>query len=197
VAAYRKADRLAPNHPLIREQLAVLEGVLRLERKLDACLAGTAQPANPREALWLAFRAAEREHYHTAVRFCSEAFQKEPNLSNDLLNQARYNAACWAALTVAGKGRDADTLTEKDRASLRQQALEWLRADLAAYRGLLARDPKYRPAIQQVLAHWPKDPELSNLRDTAAIERLPEAEREPWRQLWADARALYKRIQDR
>jgi hypothetical protein len=96
-----------------------------------------------------------------------------------------------------GKGKDAGALPEKDRASLRQQSLEWLRADLQTYRGLLDKDPTARPVIQERLAHWLKDDDFASLRGMAAIDRLPEGERQPWRQLWADVEALRQRTQDK
>jgi hypothetical protein len=42
-----------------------------------------------------------------------------------------------------------------------------------------------RPAVRQRLTHWPQDNDLFSLR-SAGIDKLPEAEREPWRKLWAD-----------
>ena len=192
MAAYRKADQLLPNHPIIRNNLR-RRTVTQLDRKLDACLAGKDQPANPQEAAELAVRAAGRELYRTAFRFYADAFKKDPKLADNPQAQYRYNAACCAALAAAGKGKDADPSADTERPLLRQQALEWLRADLKAYSTLLDKDPKVWPVIQQKLAHWQKDGDLASLRGTADIDKLPEAEREPWRKLWADVDALLKR----
>jgi len=106
--------------------------------------------------------------------------------------QYRYTSACWAVLAAAGKGKDADVLAEKEQASLRQQALDWLRADLKTNSIDFDKDPKTPPVIQQRLAHWREDDDLAGRRPTAAIERLPEAEREPWRQLCAEVDAHLK-----
>jgi hypothetical protein len=40
-----------------------------------------------------------------------------------------------------------------------------------------------------------KDADLAGLRDPDALAKLPEAEREPWQQLWTDVAALLKRAE--
>ena len=70
----------------------------------------------------------------------------------------RYNAACAATLAGTGRGRDAPP--PEGRAALRRQALEWLRADLTAYRR--GFDPAWpRAAVERVLDHWLTDPDLT------------------------------------
>ena len=41
-----------------------------------------------------------------------------------------------------------------------------------------------------MMQHWLRDPDLASGRDPTAVERLPPDEREAWRKLWADVRAL-------
>src|SRR5206468_10853885 len=57
----------------------------------------------------------------------------KPALADDLKSWNRYNAACSAALAGCGQGNDVSGLDEKALARLRQQAMVWLRADLAAW----------------------------------------------------------------
>jgi hypothetical protein len=45
-----------------------------------------------------------------------------------------------------------------------------------------------------LLAHWRSDPDLVSVRDDAALERLPEGERDPWRALWRELDALAERV---
>jgi hypothetical protein len=180
---------------MIRNNLQRTERLLQLEQKLDFCLAGKERPANPQEGVELAFRAAKRQRYHTAVRFCSEAFKEDPKVGDNRQTQPRYNAACWAALIA--EGRDAGGITDKERAELRQQALDWLRTDLEAYSGLPGKDSKDRTMIGRRLAHWQKDNDLAGLRGKDAIDKLPEAEREPWHKLWADVAAVLQRTQQK
>jgi len=196
VAAYRMADQLLPKHSIIRYNLSLAERLLQLERKLDACLAGREQPANPKEAAELASCAAGRELFRSALRFYTDALKQDPKLTDNLQASHRYHAACSAALAAAGKGRDAESIAVTERASLRQQALECLRANLKAYSTLLDKDGKAWPVIQQKLAHWHEDADLASVRGAAAIDKLPEAEREAWRKLWADVAALLKRTRE-
>ena len=77
-------------------------------------------------------------------------------------------------------------------------ALGWLRDDLAAY-GKIAQqsNPAVKRAIQQRLAHWQRDPDLAGLREKAALDKLPAAERDAWQRLWADVDALLQRAQEK
>jgi hypothetical protein len=109
----------------------------------------------------------------------------------DLNSGNRYNAACAAALAAAGQGEDAAKLDDAEKARLRKQADEWLRADLSAYAKLIASGkPDARALVQQRLQHWQQDADLAGIRDANALAKLPETERENWRKLWADVDAL-------
>jgi len=108
----------------------------------------------------------------------------------------RYSAACAAALAGCGGGADGAKLGEEERARWRTQAGAWLRADLEAW----ARKPESGPAadrvkVQQSLARWGTDRDLAGLRDPDALDRLPPAERQECRTLWADIDALIRRAQ--
>ena len=43
------------------------------------------------------------------------------------------------------------------------------------------------------MRHWQEDPDFAGVRDTAAVAKLPEAERAAWQTLWADVAELIKR----
>jgi hypothetical protein len=99
---------------------------------------------------------------------------------------------CVAALAGCGQGADAAKLDEKERARLRRQALDWLRADLTAWGKLLDKQPeKARAAVQQALRHWQEDSDLAGVRGDG-LTRLPEAELQPWQQLWVDVERMLK-----
>jgi cytochrome c-type biogenesis protein CcmH/NrfG len=189
--AFRKADELLPRDPVIENGLHLAKRWLDLDKKLSAILANKAQPRSTQERLELAVFCIRYKHYYTAaVRFLSEAFAAKPQLAKKILAQNRYHAARVAALAGAGLGEDAKGLSPEQRTELRQQALDWLRADLAVYSKLPAN-----AVVQQRLAHWREDPALASVRDKPALDRLPKAEREPWRKLWADVAALRKKGQ--
>ena len=118
------------------------------------------------------------------MRFYGEAFAGEPKLAEDLTTQDRYNAACAAVQAGCLKGKDAAMPDAKDRAQMRQQALDWLRADLAFYARLADITPEEVHAfVQKRMQHWLKDANLAGVRGEA-LAQLPQAERQAWQQLW-------------
>jgi serine/threonine-protein kinase len=169
------------------EQARVAEQLVALDAKLAKVLQGKAQPADAAERIELAKLGQEyKKQYAAAARFYSEAFAAQPKLADDLRTHYRYNAACAAALAGCSHGADAAKLDDKERARLRRQALDWLRDDLTAWGKFLEKDPeRTQAAVQQTLRHWQQDTDFTGLRG-AALARLPEAERQPWQQLWAD-----------
>ena len=82
------------------------------------------------------------------------------------------------------------------RAGYRQQALSWLRADLAMWnKQLTGGKSEPRARLRQVLSHWQSDTDLSGLREEAALVKLPEAEQKACRQLWADVKKLLEGVE--
>jgi tetratricopeptide (TPR) repeat protein len=194
-AATRRCLDLLPEHDPLRkpvtEQLRLCERLLELGEKLPALLKGEAKPADAAQRLALAHWCQEHKQLYTrAARFYAEAFADQPQLAEDLGDQHRYSAACAAALAGCGQGQDADQLDGKGRARWRRQALDWLRADLAAWGKEVE---KARPVVQRTLQHWQQDPDLAGLRGEAALAQLPEAERQACRKLWAEVQALLQR----
>jgi serine/threonine-protein kinase len=171
------------------------ELLVELDRKLPEILSGQRKPSDLQQRLTLAWMCQQhKKHYAAATRFYREAFAEKPQLADDLDAQHRYNAACAAALAGCGQGEDADTLDVKERARLRQQALDWLRADLAAYRRLLEKDSnKVRAAVVQLMQHWQQDTDFAAVRGPDSLARLPEAERKEWQKLWEEVEALRRR----
>jgi tetratricopeptide (TPR) repeat protein len=77
-------------------------------------------------------------------------------------NQYLRPAAVYAALAGFNRGKDADELSESQRAELRRRAMAILSKNRA----------------------WASDPELSPLKDTKSLEKLDSAERDAWRTLF-------------
>jgi len=81
---------------------------------------------------------------------------------------------------------------------LRQQALDWLRADLALRtRQLESGKPADRAAVRQALRHWQKDTDLAGLRDREALAKRSAQEQKASAQLWADVAALRKKAEEK
>jgi tetratricopeptide (TPR) repeat protein/tRNA A-37 threonylcarbamoyl transferase component Bud32 len=188
VAATQRALQLLPNghamRPFIERQLKQFQQLQASEERLPKALKGETLSASEYLALAdLCMRYKKR--YRDAVELYAKAFAAEPKSVAQTRN--RYNAACAAALAAAGKGVGADNLPDKEKSRLRLQALDWLKADLAARSKLLEQNPF---ELQQDLQHWQKDADLAGVRDHEELTMFPAAEQDAWRQLWAEIEAL-------
>ncbi len=171
------------------------ERLANLDARLPALLKGEAQPADTGERLALAqLCQRHKKLYAASARWYGEAFADQPALAENLGTGNRYNAACAAALAGCGQGQDAAGLDEKLCAPLRRQALDWLRADVEAWRSLLTQHPdKTRPVLPKLLRHWQDDTDLAGVRGSETLAKLPEAERTEWKRFWQEVEALYQR----
>jgi serine/threonine-protein kinase len=164
------------------------EQLLALDRKWAAIQKGEAQPADAAEQVALAgLCVVYKQRYAAAVEFYAAAFTAEPQLTEDPQRPTRYHAACAAALAAAGKGKDASKLDASARAKLRQQTLDWLRADLELWRfQLKSKESTQRQNVIKYLSIWQTEPNLAAVRDAPGLVQLPEAERQTWQQLWLE-----------
>jgi hypothetical protein len=165
------------------------ERLVELDGQLPDFITRKKLPASPAEGIELAGLCSLKRLHRAAVRFYEDAFAAQPKLADNLSAAHRYDAACAAVLAGCGQGQDAAKLDDKERACLRRQALDWLRADFQARGRLLDRAPdKARAAatLTNVLRHWLADRDLAGVRGREALARLPEAERQPWQELWDD-----------
>jgi serine/threonine protein kinase/Flp pilus assembly protein TadD len=156
-----------------------------LDARLPGILAGKATAAGAGERIDLAQICSFKQLHRAAARFYAEAFAAEPALVDDASN--RYDAACAAALAGCGRGKDAGRSGEEARGRLRRQALDWLRADLAALGRRLDQGSDRAGGAARVgrtLKHWQADSDLAGVRGSEALARLPEAERQVWQKLW-------------
>jgi hypothetical protein len=110
-----------------------------------------------------------------------------PSISADVRCQDHFEAACAAARAGCGLGKDADTLSETERAAWRQQALDWLRFDLKGWTALLSGgDVADRFTARQSLNVWKCHADLACVRDPAALARLPRPEHDSWQAFWTE-----------
>jgi tetratricopeptide (TPR) repeat protein len=173
--------------PLAVRRLQQCERLSVLEKRLPAVLRGEVQPGGAVERMEYARLCRYKQLYRACVRFFADAAGAEPKLVADPAITNRYNAACGAALAGNGQGRDAASLDATERAGLRRQALDWLRADLDLWgKQLHPSKPEASALVQRHLRRWQRDPDLAAVRDRQALAKLPAAERRAWTQLWAD-----------
>jgi eukaryotic-like serine/threonine-protein kinase len=181
--AQRSLDELKASDP----RYAALDARLAAVRKGEA-------PKDNAERLALAQRAFDTGRFAFAVTLLAEALETDPRVADNRQAAHRYNAACAAALAASGAGKDEPPVDDTAKAKLREQALDWLKAELAVWARLLeSAPPQAKASIAQTLEHWQKDTDLSGVRGDKAIEALPEADRAAWRALWADVSALLEK----
>jgi tetratricopeptide (TPR) repeat protein len=189
-AEHREALRLRPDYPEAHCELGNLLASQwkYAEAEAEHRKAFRLRPDDPRvvKCLGLALRWQGRPA--AAARFCAEALAGAPKLAGDPGTGNRYNAACFAALAGCGR-HDGAKLDEAERARLRRQALDWLRADLAAWGQRLEKEQEEVPVVQQRMREWEQDADFAGVRGEG-LAKLPEAERQAWQQLWADVEAL-------
>jgi tetratricopeptide (TPR) repeat protein len=196
-AATQQALKLLPEghplRPLANRQLQDCQRLMDLDARLTAILKGDDQPQDSAEQLALADLCRRyKKRYAAAARFYQGAFAGGAAQTT----KRAYNAAGAAILAAGGQGQDPNKLEGKEKSRLRQQARAWLRDNLEQYTGQLKDlDAKQRAALQKTLQHWQQDTDLASVRDKDRLAKLPEAERESWRQLWADVAALLKQAE--
>jgi hypothetical protein len=115
-------------------------------------------------------------------------------MMDDLKAAHRYNAA----LAGCSRGKDVPRPDDKDRARWRKQALDWLRADLAAWtKQLEGGKPDDRKQVLEVLRHWRDDPDLTGLHEPDAVAKPAADAPAACGQLWADVATRLAKAESR
>jgi tetratricopeptide (TPR) repeat protein/tRNA A-37 threonylcarbamoyl transferase component Bud32 len=195
IASFREALRLDPKNSFATVNLAAVERLRGLPRRLPGVLAGTDRPATPTEAFSFAELCAHRSQrrYAAAVALCAQAFDTDSSLAETMLpaNQThRYDAACFAARAARGDGLDAPADPAR-RSALRTKALTWLRADLDYWQKLAASSSAAeREKVAAALSYWFSDSDLSATRPGTPRVDMPAAEQAAWDALWTEVQAI-------
>jgi len=174
-------------HALRREA----EGLILTD--LPAFLKGTYQPRDNDERLALLGACQFKNRTRTSARLYADAFAAAPPLADDVWAGHRYNAARAATLAGCGRGEDATGLGEAEGKRWRDQARQWLRADVSAWGKAWDSAPAARARVWLMLTQWRSDPDLAGLRDLGALEKLSAEEREEWFAVWKEVDVLLKR----
>jgi Flp pilus assembly protein TadD/tRNA A-37 threonylcarbamoyl transferase component Bud32 len=169
------------------EWVAELERLVNLDQRLSEAKHDPAALSPPELAEFAQLCYYKRQFGQSAT-FWRRTLAGEQNAAGVAW---RYNAACNAALAGSGQGDDDPPLDEIARSAWRQQALEWLTAELAEFKSKLeSGDAAARQAVAQTLAQWQTDRDLAGLRDEPALSALAADERAACRNLWAAVSAL-------
>ena len=148
-----------------------------LSEKFEQILMELAEVDSPLERIQFAQFCYARKLYARAATEFALGLDQQPQL----LDEHAYNAACSAALALAGKGTDAVDLDTSQRGKLSQSALNWLQSDFT-------RISKGTSSGKTVFQHWLTDPDLEMLRQTERLTELPAQDQESWRALWVDVK---------
>jgi serine/threonine-protein kinase len=190
VAAARRGHELGSKDPRWRhpsaQWLKYSERMVELDGKLASFLEGTNKPASTSERLELAQLCFYKRRFGHAVRFYDEAFAADPK---ELL-QHRYYAAGAAARAGCALDVDAAGIAEHERERLRSRALSWLRDELSVRTKQLKPNPS---AAEALLGFWLRDPALAGVREPTELIKLPPAEQDGWRRLWAEVATTLER----
>jgi serine/threonine-protein kinase len=196
-AAFRRARDLARAQPgrlkEVERLLGDVERQAALAARLPAVLRSEDTSKDAAETAAFADVAFRLRHYAASARLYAEAFRVKPALARDLQAAHRSNAARAAALAGAGRGQDQPPLDEAARARWRQQAFDWLGADLAARtQQLESGSPRAKAQVYGTLQGWKLDRELAGIRDDEAVTALPQPEQRDCRALWAEVDRVSK-----
>ena len=168
--------------------------IVALDARLAAVLTGKEEPKDNAELIQLGMRAYAKSLHTASARLLAEALADDPKLADDRQAQHRYNAACAAALAGSGQSKDDPPPDDAAKAKLRQQALDWLQGELAAWANLLDAGPaEMKAKIAPTLQHWKTDTDLAGIRNDKELEKLREEERVALTQLWNDVDQLLSR----
>jgi len=118
-------------------------------------------------------------------------------VDSHLITSQRYSAACAAALVGCDRSADGAQLSGVERKQWREQAREWLQADLdSKVASAAGSPPPVRQLIEQELASWQTDSDLAGLREPDELRKLPPDEQEQFLALWRTVDVEIKRIKD-
>jgi serine/threonine-protein kinase len=184
---------------LVRDQDDWIYHVLRREAEalilpnLSAFLAGTFEPKDNDERLAQLGVCQFMNRTHALARLYADAFAADPRLTKDPGTGHRSRAACVAAQAGCGRGTDATGLDDEERRRWREQARQWLRADLAVWEQSLGGPAAGRLRAAKALTQWRVDPDLAGLRAPSELAKLSSDERTDCLALWAEVDDLITR----
>ena len=179
--AYRRGQQLGG-----KTGLHAPERWAQLERDLPADPRSKLKSTDADELLALANLSLFKLRTPTAARCYAAALAAKPQLTGE-----RFNAACAAVLAGTSADKEAAALTEAEQVGWRKQALDWLRAELAALKTALEADPhQAADSVYSSLYFWRTEVDLTSVRERLEVSRLSKEEQAAWTVFWSEVEAL-------
>jgi tetratricopeptide (TPR) repeat protein len=177
-----------PERPAMQNLASRIKELFDCEGRLDDVLAGK-QQVTPRRRRLCATVCLVKRRYLEAVRLFDEAFALEPPQDDDV-----FAAACAASRAAEQAAGD---MPAAERTGLRNKAIAWMRADVAAWSKVLDSSGKEadRVRLLRSVYPWRREPNLAPIRDADAIRALPPEQQAQCRALWRDVTALLMRAE--
>jgi serine/threonine protein kinase/Tfp pilus assembly protein PilF len=188
------------NHGLRPNVVYVLDNVKKmddLDKDVAAVLEGkktvsTAELKEMAEFCW-----DSKLCYATAARLYQLAFADFPYPDEEVYRNY-FHAACAAVQAGTCRGKDARLITEDEKAEMRYQGLDWLKAALKAHVRIAATNQHAQlEEFEQRLVRLLQHPILTHVREHMEASQLSEQEQKGWKQMWADVRAHLAEIRTR
>lgn len=151
---------------------------------------------NPKDArvhARLGLTIGRQEGRLASFRYFQEALAADPSLAAD--TTVRLWRLGAGAAVLAAVSSDA-SLTAENRAAIRKQARDWLRADLETWAMLLKGNAKAAPSVMQALRGVQTAADLAPVREEQQLAKLPPEEQEAWKMFWADVEKLRQQAEE-
>jgi eukaryotic-like serine/threonine-protein kinase len=172
--------------PGTHKKIGEVEATIALAKRWPDVLTGKDRPRDTAESVGFAHMAYDQKHFAASARIWAEALAADPKIGADRDAQRLYQASRSAILAALGKGDDEPPPDEEAKLRFRAQALDWLKADLAAWTKVLesgsARD---RTGLIRAVLRWKTEADLASIREPDALKQLPAEEQNLWRTFWA------------
>lgn len=176
-------------NPAVRQELQRLSQLEAIEHTLSVVSEGNLKTENAARDVELAWLCQQPRHarYLDAARLYTSAFASRPELLLSAKPRWAYRAAIAALQAANATGKDSAALSEQEKARWRDNAYGWLRSDLSVWAKRVASERVgSRYAAVRALRYEKNDLSLAGVREPSPLSKLPEKDRQKWREFWAD-----------
>lgn len=182
---WEKADGLPSKLKGVSNAIKKCEEIIDNKNKAKALLAN--EKANGKELLDQADQhRLYLKQYKTALELYMKAFDKEPDLKENIRRGNRYKAVCAAVLALQEDSGDKVQIDLLTRNQLHLRAINWIRDEYRSWCSSLKSDPLIAPVVYRNLTHWTNDPDLRTIREANHLLNHSPEVRAGWKQLWCE-----------